>query len=608
MHAGQVGALQVHRRRALREDARDHRPRPHRLARRRARPRLRHEAHRLRPLHLRGARRQDGRHALRDGRRAAAAGRLHHRAPAQDQGDHRHVRRRAVREDEGRRARWSTPPAAASTRCDALADALRSGKVAGAGIDVFEVEPCTDSPLIEFDNVVLTPHLGASTAEAQDRAGEQIAEYVAARPRGPHGPDRRQRRAGARPRSWRRSAPTSTSPQDLGTHARAARARRRRGARHPHRRRAGRRRHPHRAHRRAQGPAHARERRGRQLRQRRVPRRAARHHASPRPSAPRRTTTSRCSSCARSRRTGRSRSARRSSARRTSRASCRSSATTSTWRPRKNMAFFVYPDRPGMIGKVGTIARRRRASTSVRCRSAATSRAARRSWPSPSTPCSSRVARAHLRGRRHGRRLVRGDLADRAQRDGGARAWPPRGVTGLAPPGARPALARIKGGSTSAENQEVRAAPAADSTGGVASDLSPARIARGAVVGLLTMGALARCRAVQSESGVHMVRRGRRPRIRVLRCGGRLCRAVVSGRTDRSLHNPGSGSSVASAPGHASRVRWRRIRGCAWGVGLDQAVRSGDRSHPLVRPDGGVPLSGVLVRRAAGGPVPCRAP
>lgn len=60
----------------------------------------------------------------------------------------------------------------------ALAEAVRSGKVAAAGIDVFEVEPCTDSPLMEFDNVVLTPHLGASTAEAQDRAGEQIAEYV----------------------------------------------------------------------------------------------------------------------------------------------------------------------------------------------------------------------------------------------------------------------------------------------------------------------------------------------------------------------------------------------------------------------------------------------
>jgi len=62
---------------------------------------------------------------------------------------------------------------------DALADAVRSGKVGGAAIDVFEIEPCTDSPLIEFDNVILTPHLGASTSEAQDRAGEQIAEFVA---------------------------------------------------------------------------------------------------------------------------------------------------------------------------------------------------------------------------------------------------------------------------------------------------------------------------------------------------------------------------------------------------------------------------------------------
>jgi D-3-phosphoglycerate dehydrogenase len=61
---------------------------------------------------------------------------------------------------------------------DALVDALSSGKVAGAGIDVFEVEPCTDSPLHAIPNVVLTPHLGASTSEAQDRAGEQIAEYV----------------------------------------------------------------------------------------------------------------------------------------------------------------------------------------------------------------------------------------------------------------------------------------------------------------------------------------------------------------------------------------------------------------------------------------------
>jgi D-3-phosphoglycerate dehydrogenase len=62
----------------------------------------------------------------------------------------------------------------------ALIEALQSGKVASAGIDVYEVEPCTESPLFAFDQVIVTPHLGASTEEAQDRAGEQIAEYVAA--------------------------------------------------------------------------------------------------------------------------------------------------------------------------------------------------------------------------------------------------------------------------------------------------------------------------------------------------------------------------------------------------------------------------------------------
>lgn len=67
---------------------------------------------------------------------------------------------------------------------DALVAALKSGKVASAGIDVFETEPCTESPLHELDNVVLTPHLGASTEEAQDRAGKQIADLVAAGLRG----------------------------------------------------------------------------------------------------------------------------------------------------------------------------------------------------------------------------------------------------------------------------------------------------------------------------------------------------------------------------------------------------------------------------------------
>ncbi|MBV8860616.1 MAG: phosphoglycerate dehydrogenase [Mycobacterium sp.] len=60
----------------------------------------------------------------------------------------------------------------------ALAEAVSSGHVRAAGIDVFSSEPCTDSPLFELPQVVVTPHLGASTAEAQDRAGTDVAESV----------------------------------------------------------------------------------------------------------------------------------------------------------------------------------------------------------------------------------------------------------------------------------------------------------------------------------------------------------------------------------------------------------------------------------------------
>ena len=60
----------------------------------------------------------------------------------------------------------------------ALAAAVADGTVAGAGLDVFEHEPVTASPLFELDSVVVTPHLGASTREAQDKAGMTIAEQV----------------------------------------------------------------------------------------------------------------------------------------------------------------------------------------------------------------------------------------------------------------------------------------------------------------------------------------------------------------------------------------------------------------------------------------------
>jgi D-3-phosphoglycerate dehydrogenase / 2-oxoglutarate reductase len=61
---------------------------------------------------------------------------------------------------------------------DALAWAVGEGIVAGAGLDVFAEEPTTSSPLFDLDSVVVTPHLGASTREAQDKAGDTIAEQV----------------------------------------------------------------------------------------------------------------------------------------------------------------------------------------------------------------------------------------------------------------------------------------------------------------------------------------------------------------------------------------------------------------------------------------------
>ena len=61
-----------------------------------------------------------------------------------------------------------------------LKAALDSGKVAGAALDVFRSEPVTEHPLFGYPNVVVTPHLGASTAEATDRAGFQAAEQVIA--------------------------------------------------------------------------------------------------------------------------------------------------------------------------------------------------------------------------------------------------------------------------------------------------------------------------------------------------------------------------------------------------------------------------------------------
>ncbi|MDR1519373.1 MAG: phosphoglycerate dehydrogenase [Planctomycetota bacterium] len=62
----------------------------------------------------------------------------------------------------------------------ALAEAVRSGRLAAAGLDVFSSEPMTSGPLFGVDNITLTPHLGASTEEAEERCGLQLAEQVIA--------------------------------------------------------------------------------------------------------------------------------------------------------------------------------------------------------------------------------------------------------------------------------------------------------------------------------------------------------------------------------------------------------------------------------------------
>lgn len=59
-----------------------------------------------------------------------------------------------------------------------LAEAIKEGQIGGAALDVYETEPCTDSPVFKLNEVICTPHLGASTAEAQDRAGITIADQV----------------------------------------------------------------------------------------------------------------------------------------------------------------------------------------------------------------------------------------------------------------------------------------------------------------------------------------------------------------------------------------------------------------------------------------------
>jgi D-3-phosphoglycerate dehydrogenase len=106
-----------------------------------------------------------------------AARRFHHPARADDRQDPRHPQCRGAGQDQARRAHHQLRPRRPGRR-GGPAEAIKSGHVAGAGFDVFETEPATESPLFGLDNVVCTPHLGASTTEAQENVALQVAEQM----------------------------------------------------------------------------------------------------------------------------------------------------------------------------------------------------------------------------------------------------------------------------------------------------------------------------------------------------------------------------------------------------------------------------------------------
>ena len=174
-----VGPLEVHGHRARRQDARHPRLRPHRPARGPARARVRHAGPRVRPLRRGGAlprARGGARRQLRRGLAAADFITVHLPKTPETE-DWLDAEAFAKMKDGVRVLNVARGPLVVD---EDLKAAIDSGKVAGAALDVFREEPTTDHPLFGYPNVIVSPHLGASTAEATDRAGYQAAEQVVA--------------------------------------------------------------------------------------------------------------------------------------------------------------------------------------------------------------------------------------------------------------------------------------------------------------------------------------------------------------------------------------------------------------------------------------------
>ena len=189
----------------------------------------------------------------------------------------------------------------------ALARAIAEGRVAGAGIDVFATEPTTESPLFEHESVVVTPHLGASTDEAQEKAGIAVARSVRLALGGELVPDAVNVSSGFIAEEVRPGIPLVEKLGRIFTavvRQRAGPARRRRPRRDhgPRRQRV--------EARRPQGPVHRRRRGPRHLRQRPRPRRAARAAScasSPTPTPATSATSRRCAAPSPTARSSRSR-------------------------------------------------------------------------------------------------------------------------------------------------------------------------------------------------------------------------------------------------------------------------------------------------------------